>query len=94
MTKSGMAPATMLWIAFCTAGAVTWGTIRLVYWRTKAAGVPRVFGGDIRQALRWAVVAGILTALAGITYLKIAAGLDLFQATRGDGTTGERRAAQ
>ena len=46
MRLSGTSSLTpqMLWIAFIAAGAMTYGLMRLVYWRARTADVPRVLG--------------------------------------------------
>ena len=57
-------------IAFGSAGALTYVLVRLVYWRSKTAGVPRI--GPGRQAWRRGAAAALLAALFGIGYLAIA----------------------
>ena len=58
-------------IAFGAAGALTYVLVRLVYWRSKTAGVPRI-GPAGRQAWRRGAAAALLAALFGIGYLAIA----------------------
>ena len=58
-------------IAFGSAGALTYVLVRLVYWRSKTAGVPRI-GPAGRQAWRRGAAAALLAALFGIGYLAIA----------------------
>jgi membrane protease YdiL (CAAX protease family) len=82
VSESGIAPATMLWIAFCAAGAVTYALTRLVYWRAHTAGVPRLFNDGVPRALLWGVAGGVVAAIAGLAYIEIAAFLDLFPALR------------
>jgi hypothetical protein len=78
----GIAPAAMIWIAFCVAGAVTYGIMRLVYWRSHAAGVPRLIGVDLPKALLWGVAGGVVASLAGLAYIEIAASMSLLPAFR------------
>ena len=56
-------------IAFGSAGALTYVLVRLVYWRSKTAGVPRI--GPGRQPWRRGAAAALLAALFGIGYLAI-----------------------
>jgi hypothetical protein len=37
----------VIWIAFCVAGASTYGVMRLIYWRARTAGVPVIVGGEM-----------------------------------------------
>jgi len=78
MSGSNAAPATRLWIAFCTAGATTYASMRLVYWRANTAGVPRIVGDDLPRALLWGVAGGLAASLAGIAYLEIITSIDVF----------------
>ncbi len=83
VSKSGAAPTTMLWVAFSIAGAVTFAAMRIVYWRAGTAGVPRMLGDGLPQALLWGVGGGVAASLAGIAYMEIIAIFDLFpRATR------------
>ncbi|MGK5063205.1 CPBP family intramembrane glutamic endopeptidase [Janthinobacterium sp. LB3P112] len=56
-------------IAFGSAGALTYVLIRLVYWRSKTVGVPRI--GPGRQPWRRGAASALLAALFGISYLAI-----------------------
>ena len=60
------APLAQVAIAFASAGAITYLLVRLVYWRSKTAGVPRI--GQGRQALRHGAAGAMLAALFGIVY--------------------------
>jgi membrane protease YdiL (CAAX protease family) len=66
---------TAVWIAFCGAGAVTYLVMRLVYWRARTEGVPRVLGVGVTSALKsaliWGALGGALAALAGMAYVQI-----------------------
>ncbi len=77
-----IAPAAMIWIAFCVAGAVTYGIMRLVYWRSHASGVPRLIGADLPKALLWGVAGGVAASLAGLAYIEIATSMGLLPAFR------------
>lgn len=76
--RSDAAAATVLWVAFCVAGAVTYAVMRLAYWRARTAGVPRVLGDGLPRALLWGVAGGIVAAVAGVTYVGIVTSMDLF----------------
>jgi membrane protease YdiL (CAAX protease family) len=67
-----------VWIAFCVAGAVTYGSMRLVYWRARTQGVPRLLGEGVPGALLWGLAGGLAAALVAIAYLKVVLPLDLF----------------
>ncbi|MFZ4877306.1 CPBP family intramembrane glutamic endopeptidase [Janthinobacterium sp. Mn2066] len=54
-------------LAFGGAGGLTYVLVRLLYWRSKTTGVPRVLGGQ--QPLRRAGMAAGLAAICGIVYL-------------------------
>jgi ABC-2 type transport system permease protein len=70
--------ATALWIAFCAAGAVTYATMRFVYWRIGTTGVPRVFAGGLPRALLWGVAGGVTASLAGVVYIAVVSHWRLF----------------
>jgi membrane protease YdiL (CAAX protease family) len=72
----------MVWIAFCIAGAVTYGTMRLVYWRAGTIGVPRVLGPGMPAALLWGLGSGVAAALAGLAYIMAARAFDWFPALK------------
>jgi hypothetical protein len=80
--KFDIPAAQIIWIAFCTAGAITYGAIRFVYWRTKTAGVPRSVGPGLPRALLVGVAGGIVASLAGLAYIEIAASVDLLSIPR------------
>jgi len=65
----GKGSATLLHIAlaFGAAGGLTYVLVRLLYWRSKTAGVPRILNG--KQALRWGGIGAGLAAVCGIAYL-------------------------
>jgi membrane protease YdiL (CAAX protease family) len=60
-----------LLLAFSIAGAVTYGTMRLAFWRLHSAGVPRVFGGGMGSALALGITGGI--GAAGLAFLYLVA---------------------
>jgi hypothetical protein len=67
-----------IWIAFCVAGAVTYGVMRLIYWRAGTTGVPRILDNGVVSALWWGAVGGVVAALAGIAYLEVVRSADWF----------------
>jgi ABC-2 type transport system permease protein len=71
-----------VWIAFCGAGAVTYGIMRLIYWRAGTEGVPRVLDEGLASALLWGAIGGAVAALAGIAYLEVVWSADWFAALR------------
>jgi membrane protease YdiL (CAAX protease family) len=79
---STAAPATVLWIAFCSAGAATYAAMRLVYWRARTTGVPRIFGDEVRRGLLWGAAGGVAAALAGLAYIQTARSMHLFPPLR------------
>jgi ABC-2 type transport system permease protein len=81
-TRPHVLTASMVWIAFCGAGAVTYGVMRLVYWRGGATGIPRIWNDGVPRALLWGVGGGVAAGLAGLAYIEIAVSLDLFPALR------------
>ncbi len=75
---SGRAIAT----AYLVAGAATFGLFRLVYWRSKTSGIPRIFAGagaGIGRVIAWGAGAGVIAAAGGIAYVYSLKRLDLFQ---------------
>jgi hypothetical protein len=65
--------------AYSIAGATSFALFRLVYWRSKTQGIPRVFGPRALTAVGWGVGAGLAAALAGAAYLYALRRLDLLQ---------------
>lgn len=65
-------PLAQLAIAFGGAAALTYALVRLVYWRSRTAGVPRI--GQGRQPWRWGAAAAAVSALAGIAYAAVLQG--------------------
>jgi ABC-2 type transport system permease protein len=74
----GAGTTTAVWIAFCTAGAVTYAAMRFIYWRIGTAGVPQVFAGGLPRALLWGVVGGATASLVGVAYITAASHWRLF----------------
>ena len=66
-------------IAYTIAGGTTFGLFRLVYWRSKTGGIPRIFGPGTAKALGWGIGAGLAAATAGAVYLYALRRLDLLQ---------------
>ncbi|MBX7113971.1 MAG: CPBP family intramembrane metalloprotease [Myxococcaceae bacterium] len=78
-TKTGESlPGRALLISFVIGGAVTFGLMRLVYWRTNAAGIPRLRGPRSGRALLWALGFGFLASLGGLGYLHFIQQIDSF----------------
>ncbi len=67
---SQAAPATVLWVAFTLAGATTTAALQLAYWLAGTTGIPRVFNGDLAQALKWGVAGGLVASVVGVIYLE------------------------
>ena len=68
LLKSNVAsPMAQVSIAFGAAGALTYALVRLVFWRSRTAGVPRIAQG--RQPWRWGAAGTAVTALFGIGYM-------------------------
>jgi ABC-2 type transport system permease protein len=65
--------------AYSIAGATTFGLFRLVYWRSKTLGIPRIFAVGVGRAVGWGVGAGLAAASAGAIYLYALRRLDLLQ---------------
>ena len=72
----------MLWIAFCLAGGATYGLMRLVYWRARTAGVPRMLNEGVSRALLQALIGGVAAALVGVAYVHVVRSMDLFPVLR------------
>jgi ABC-2 type transport system permease protein len=75
--QTGVPAAAIIWIAFCAAGGVTYGSMRLVYWRAKTAGVPHTVGPGLPQALLLGIAGGVVASLAAMAYIETAASMDL-----------------
>jgi len=91
LSLSGVPPEEALWIAFCTAGAMTYGVVRLIYWRTRTTGVPRMLGDGVPGALGWGIIGGVAAALAAHIYIQVVWAVDWFPGLRrsdllGDGS--------
>jgi membrane protease YdiL (CAAX protease family) len=74
-----------IWIAFCVAGASTYGVVRLIYWRARTQGIPVFVGGGrraLQQGLQWGLIGGGVASLCGITYLVTTSALGLFPSPR------------
>jgi membrane protease YdiL (CAAX protease family) len=70
----------VIWIAFCVAGATTYGAIRFIFWRAHTAGIPVIVGNDVPRALWWGLAGGIVASICGIAYLEIVYSMGLFLA--------------
>ena len=69
-----------LLIAFVSAGAATYGLMRLSFWRSRMTEVPRILGPHVRQAVAWALGAGALAAAIGVFYTHLVIEMDLVPA--------------
>jgi ABC-2 type transport system permease protein len=69
---------------YLIAGATTFALFRLVYWRSKTVGIPRVFGAGTFKAVGWGIGAGLVAASAGAAYLFALRRLDLLQDVMGE----------
>jgi hypothetical protein len=67
--------------AYLVAGAATFALVRLVYWRSKTSGIPRIFGGavGIGRIVAWGAGSGVVAAAGGIAYIYSLRRLDLLQ---------------
>jgi ABC-2 type transport system permease protein len=74
--------APVVWVAFATAGALTYGVMRLIYWRAGTAGVPRLVGSHIGAATLWGLGGGFVAAAGGLVYIAAARAFDWFPAVR------------
>ncbi len=86
LSDTHLVPAEAIWIAFCTAGAVSYGVMRLFYWRAGTAGVPRVFGAGMSAAWSWGIAGGVVASVGGFAYLETARALGFIPSMRA--TTG------
>jgi ABC-2 type transport system permease protein len=60
-----------LLLAFSIAGGVTYGAMRLAFWRLHSAGVPQAFGRGMQSALALGILGG--ASAAGLAFLYLAA---------------------
>jgi ABC-2 type transport system permease protein len=58
-------------LAFSIAGAVSYGTMRLAFWRLHSAGVPKIYGSGMQGALAFGLLGG--AGAAGLAFLYLAA---------------------
>jgi hypothetical protein len=71
-------PMTGLFIALALAGMITYGVERLLFWRKKTAGVPKVLGPGALKAILAGLTLGGAAAAVGMAYLYCAARWGLF----------------
>jgi ABC-2 type transport system permease protein len=79
MASTHQLSGTAIVTAYTIAGATTFVVLRLVYWRSKTAGIPEVFGAGAGQAVGWGIGAGLIAALGGVAYIYLLKRLDLLQ---------------
>ena len=93
LTEAVQAPldGPTIWFGFTVAGAVTFGVVRFIYWRSGTAGVPVLLSGyqgtgskgvrgvleRLAAPLAWGLSGGAAAAACGIIYLKAASALEL-----------------
>jgi membrane protease YdiL (CAAX protease family) len=69
-----------VWFGFSVAGALTYGVVRLFYWRARTLGVPVLAGGGPRawrQNGLWGAAGGAAAAVCGIVYLDVISAMGL-----------------
>jgi ABC-2 type transport system permease protein len=79
MASTHQLSGTTIVTAYSIAGALTFFLFRLVYWRSKTAGVPEVFGAGAGKAVGWGIGAGLAAALGGVAYIYALKRLDVLQ---------------
>jgi ABC-2 type transport system permease protein len=72
LVRSRVATPGIVLIAYCGAGAATYGVMRFVYWRVRTAGVPQIWGAGVPVALGWGAAGGVAAAAAAIAYVELA----------------------
>jgi ABC-2 type transport system permease protein len=72
-------PGQLVAVSYAVAGAVTAGLMRLLFWRQKARGVPRLLGGRALRDVALGVAAGCLAAACGGGYLLAVADTEFFR---------------
>ncbi|MFL6970565.1 MAG: CPBP family intramembrane glutamic endopeptidase [Xanthobacteraceae bacterium] len=82
MGRGQVLTASMAWLAFCSAGAVTYGLVRLIYWRARTADVPVMLGERTPQAVLWGALGGLAASAAAFAYIEVVRALDLFPVWR------------
>ncbi|HLH91843.1 MAG TPA: type II CAAX endopeptidase family protein [Xanthobacteraceae bacterium] len=76
-----MTPA-MVWIAYSGAGAITYGVMRLTYWRAGTTDLPRLIGPGLARAALLGVAGGLAAAIFGFAYVMAARSFEWFPAFR------------
>jgi hypothetical protein len=74
--------AGMVWIAYSGAGAITYGVMRLTYWRAGTGDVPRLLAPGFSRAALLGVVGGAAAAAFGLAYVTAARTFGWFPALR------------
>jgi len=79
LAVSPKAVGTALLASFVGSGAITYGLLRLVYWRTGTQRLPRVLGPETRRPSTWraGAVWGLAAAAIGLVYLTVLQRLEL-----------------
>ncbi|MBI4860433.1 MAG: CPBP family intramembrane metalloprotease [Candidatus Riflebacteria bacterium] len=73
-SSAAVNPVQGLFIAFVIAGGLTWAGSKFVFWRGGMQDAPRVFGGDVRQALGVGIHTGLLAAALGLVVVGLVLG--------------------
>ncbi len=68
--KDKVLTGTDLLIAFSIAGAITFVSLRIIYWLKKTDGVPQIFGDGLLKAIGYGLVSGVIAGAIGIGYVK------------------------
>jgi ABC-2 type transport system permease protein len=71
-SQGSTATAPMMWIAFCVAGGLTYGVVRLIYWRAGTADVPRALADGWPKAVGLGAIAGAAASVVAIGYIHLA----------------------
>jgi hypothetical protein len=74
--------AGMVWIAYSGAGAITYGVMRLTYWRAGTGDVPRLLAPGLPRAALLGVAGGAAAAAFGLAYVTAARTFEWFPAFR------------
>jgi membrane protease YdiL (CAAX protease family) len=74
--------AAMVWIAYSGAGALTYGVMRLTFWRAGTGDVPRLLGPGFARAALLGAGGGVAAATFGLAYVTAARHFEWFAALR------------
>jgi len=88
LVVSGKPMGEHLLTAFVFAGAITYGITRLIYWRTRALGVPRLWGPAGIKGIGLGLTGGLLAACGAVAYLHWIVPLGFFDVPAMDSSMG------